>query len=283
MGQLGSWLWTNTATDLKIYVVAFIVVGLMTIRPDDFRGPHVGSPNRHVAAALPPEATATPPIADVTEEAVTPPDLDDTRRRIQRAADAVQSGSSFELQRVLERMRLDAAALPPPGVDTDVVHRSMQSLFENEGQAPSEAVRLQYRADLEKLLATDPYADQVAYELGWRFLLDGEADAANRYFAQSIWANPDRAAAWYGLGVSTQGDDEKVGRLAVAETLFRGSDGAGRVRDGFMRYTLLPNRISPERFDILQAQARRLALHARSELVPADIEQKANQALPPEN
>lgn len=282
LGQLWSWFWNNTTAKTKMQTFVVIFWALTMFAPllaDIFKDlSRQWSGTSRVEQA--PVVLRAPAPIDVPRRVTLSGELLDTYRRIDVAAGAARSGSGITLQRVLERMRLDASALPPQAAGTPAMHASLQQQYDSP-VSPGE--RAKYRAALEGLLDTDPYADEVAHELGWQYLLDGNTDDAMRCFTQSIRSNPDRGAAWYGVAVATSGDDGKVGRLAVAEMLFRDADGAEAVRQAFAQHTLSMNGISAGRFDVLQARARRAALLMQNKLVPPEIEARAGYALPPEN
>ncbi len=282
--QLLAWVWNNTTVKQKFNFVVLLFVLFVMFGKDLFGdnddNQATRQQQRQDVASMPDSFREPEAAPDIERRVTLSGELLDTHRRIELAASAARSHSGLTLQRLLERLRLDARGLPPEGASTPEMHVALQREFD---LPVTPLQRARYRAALEDLLDTDPYADAVAHELGWQYLLSGNAADATRCFTQSIRANPDRGAAWYGLGVATAGDEGKVGRMAVAEVLFRDADAADKVRLAFATHTLAANQISAGRFDVLQARARRAALLINNQLVPPDIEARAAYNLPPEN
>jgi hypothetical protein len=113
--------------------------------------------------------------------------------------------------------------------------------------------------DVRQIVREDPYDDEAAFELGWLSLLGGEREAAKSFFLHAIWANPDRADAWFGFGVTCFDRDQTTGSLAAAELLSPDPAQARHMREGFPPVLLELNSIKAQKFSLLQARALRIA------------------------
>jgi len=116
---------------------------------------------------------------------------------------------------------------------------------------------------LRQVLKQDPYDDETAYELGWLSLAGGQRDEARAFFLHAIWLNPDRADAWFGLGVLGADDKQKTGALATAELLATDPTQAEAMHKAFPPLLLRVCSVDPDHFAALLTVARLLANHYR--------------------
>ena len=116
---------------------------------------------------------------------------------------------------------------------------------------------------LRDALKQNPYDDETAYELGWLSLASGQRDEARMFFLHAIWVNPDRANAWYGLGVIAADEKQKTGALTTAELLTTDPAQAKAMQKAFPPLLLRLCSVNPDQFATLQTIARHLADHYR--------------------
>ena len=95
------------------------------------------------------------------------------------------------------------------------------------------AARTGLMKNLRAVVEKDPYNAQAAYEAGWLALIGDQRHVAGLWFMHAIWADPDLAAAWYGLGFVTFDDDMETGAFAIGEVLSGNAEAARRMRDQF--------------------------------------------------
>jgi tetratricopeptide (TPR) repeat protein len=130
-------------------------------------------------------------------------------------------------------------------------------------------------SDLHQALRDNPYDDEAAVELGWLSLLGGERDEAKKYYVHAIWANPDRAKAWYGYGVVAGNDVAVTGALAAAELLTTDPTQVQPMRAAFPPLMLRLCGVKPESFAGLESKAQRIAEQNRPVAPPATTPQTA--------
>jgi len=117
---------------------------------------------------------------------------------------------------------------------------------------------------LQRVLEHDPYAHDIAFELGWMALLDSRRDQARDYFVRALWANSVNPRAWYGLGVTASDDEQMLGAFAIAETLAENDAQAETVRRRFQFPSIAYLGIDVRRFHELNEQARQIAARERN-------------------
>ena len=117
---------------------------------------------------------------------------------------------------------------------------------------------------LQRVLQHDPYAHDIAFELGWMALLDSHRDQARDYFVRALWANSVNPRAWYGLGVTASDDEQMLGAFAIAETLAENDAQAEIVRRQFQFPSIAYLGIDLRRFHELTEQARQMAARERN-------------------
>ena len=229
------------------------------------------SPPTHAAA--PPVQSAPPPTAPLNRDGM--PDL--AQNDIEVAAAAVISGDRRARASAMSNLRGVAAKHAAPHAGE---YQAEFARFSADWPHADTAARLALSNDLQSALQQDRYDGAAAFDLGWVDLVAGDRGSARDAFVRAIASDPNQAAAWYGFGVATTGDDEVVGALAIAETLSRDPATAQTVRDRFAPELLSHARIKPQRFAILQARARQFAVAMVGGTLPADIKALAGQPLP---
>ncbi len=218
------------------------------------------------------EQPSTTPGAGVTMPSMSiaaPVDTSYAAIEIDAAAAAMTSESFVLVSTSMNRLRADVNRHRMPRVDTDSVYFTLLQQFSRDGQMSLPSRREKFRQALLSLLATDPASAAVAYQLGWWYLIDGDAASAKKYFTQAVWANPNLSEAWYGLAVATPAQERQLGVLAVAESLFSDPTQAQLVRGAFAKNTFAALAIDPQDFAATEARAQRLARLSRGEDVPA--------------
>lgn len=180
------------------------------------------------------------------------------------------------------RLSAKASTREPPLADTRRAFQQAlgQYLAAATDYGTNRHARIALLNALSQILAADPWADDVAFELGWMYLINSNRPDATRYFKHTLAVNPVHPAAWYGLGVAASDDAVMLGALALAEALQQSPAQAEEVRRRFQPPMLFELGIDRHRFEIIKARARRMALLHRGDAVPADIEALANQPLP---
>jgi tetratricopeptide (TPR) repeat protein len=178
------------------------------------------------------------------------------------AALAIATDDRTEWQRAITNLHTDAPAHDP------VPPSEFQSAFADfsVGLSPDhfdEAKWQELLKNLRQVLRHNPYDDETAYELGWLSLVGGKRDEARIFFLHAIWVNPDRANAWYGLGVVGADDNQKTGALTTAELLTADPTQAQTMRNAFPPLLLRLSSVNPDRFAGLQTWSRHLADHYR--------------------
>jgi hypothetical protein len=180
---------------------------------------------------------------------------------------AIATDDRFAWQRAIMNLHTDAPAHAPAAPSE---FRAEFASF-SAGLSPAsfnERRRQGLLNNLRRELRHDPYDDESAYELGWLSLVAGDRSGARKFFLHAIWVNPDRANAWYGLGVIGANDNQKVGGLVTAELLTTDPTQAESMRKAFPPLLLQLCSIRPDDFAGLQAQARLLADHYRPLVAP---------------
>lgn len=278
-------------------VLLVLLVGFRVL-PGLFSTHSSPTPNASVPAPSPaqiPPAIATPAVAPMP----VPPDpsshslpaadwygatqdMQDATERSEGAAVALATGNKFAYERSMAYLRAAANGHPKPDMDAVVNHQYDFGRFHPTLDAASETSRLALMAKLRGVIAKDRYDAEAAYEWGWLDLFGGDNYQSRDAFVRAIWADPDHAAAWYGYGVATHGgDDETIGAMAIAETLFDGPFSAQHERKRYSPEMLQRLGINPKRFRLLQARARKLAVTIMGGKLPADIKAQAEKPLPP--
>jgi hypothetical protein len=209
--------------------------------------------------------------------------LDESTSRVEGAAVAMATGNKFAYGRTLAFLHADAKTHPQLDAVARADFEQDFDRFRGELAYPKESDRVALMVKLQEVLKTkDRFDAEAAYEWGWLDLSAGDPYQSRDAFLRAIWADPNHAAAWYGFGVASMGDDDRtVGAMAIAETLFSSSHIAHRERDRYPTELLLRLGIKPERFVLLQARARRLAVAKTGGKLPPDIAALADKPLPP--
>ncbi len=276
IAQLVYIFWTRSSLRSKINIVtALFFMAFLSIRwlaGVSYNAHEDGRiSEQRTAAYEQPSAAAETRVSPSSTQMPTPIDTYYAALEIDAAAAAMTSESFVLVSTSMNRLRADVDKHPAPGVDTDSVYRALLQQYSRDGQMSLPNRREEFRQALLNLLATDPAADAVAYQLGWWCLIDGDAASAKKYFTQAVWANPNLPEAWFGLAVSTPAQDRQLGVMAVAESLFSDPAHAQVVHDAFARNTFAALAIDPQEFAVTQARAQRLARLFRSEVVPAKL------------
>jgi len=126
------------------------------------------------------------------------------------------------------------------------------------------------------ILSLDPLSAQTSEELAWIYLMNRETLDARNWFLQTLWAQPENASAWYGVGLGEMGsgsDDTVVGMFAIAEMLLNQepADTASRLKKNqarsvnarsiqsrieYLQYQLSP--AEKKQFAVLRVRAQQL-------------------------
>ena len=194
------------------------------------------------------------------------------------AALAIATDDRSEWQRAITNLHTDVPAHPPAppsgfqpafadfsaSLSSDHLPASLLKADEGKRQALLNKLR--------QALRRNPYDDETAYELGWLSLVGGRQDEARNFFLHAIWVNPDRADAWYGLGVIGADDNQQTGALTTAELLTPDPTQAEAMRKAFPPLLLQLCSVKPDRFAELLVKARELAEHYRPLVAPPRYE-----------
>jgi tetratricopeptide (TPR) repeat protein len=186
---------------------------------------------------------------------------------VKAAALAITTLDRPEWQRAITNLHTDAPAHPPapPSAFQATFTDFSAGLSKNHFD---ERTRLGLLKNLRDALKQNPLDDESAYELGWLSLVGGQRDEAKNFFLHAIWVNPDRANAWYGLGVIAADDNQKTGALATAEMLATDPTQAESMHNAFPPLLLRLCMVNTDHFAVLLAIAQRLADHYRPMVTP---------------
>lgn len=235
----------------------------------------------HLFSPATPEHAPVPTPADAPTAPATDPYLAEnpalqqseaqTDGYVTAAALAITTDDRSEWQRAITNLHTDAPAHAP------VSPSEFQAVFASFSAGLSrnsfnERKRQWLLNRLRQVLRRNPYDDETAYELGWLSLVSGQRDEARNFFLHAIWLNPDRANAWYGLGVIGVDDNQKTGALATAELLATDPTQAEAMRKAFPPLLLQLCSVKPDRFAELLVKARVLAEHYRPLVAPPKYE-----------
>jgi len=182
----------------------------------------------------------------------------ETEGYVTAAAQAIASDERTEWQRALLNLHTDAPEHEP------VPPNAWQPAFADYAARLSpdhfdEGKRQLLLKELHKVLMGNPFDDVAAWELGWLNLVGGRRDEAKALFLHAIWVNPDRAEAWYGLGIIGADDPQKIGALATAELVTTDQEKIAMLRNTFPPLLLKLCSVKPNQFAVLQGKARELA------------------------
>jgi hypothetical protein len=147
---------------------------------------------------------------------------------------------------------------------------------------PSERLKArdQLRRNLQVLLREHPRAAEIAFELGWMFLLDKDVSMASRYFKHAIAKAPNDPSGWYGWGVIATRVDDMYGALSLAEGLAKDETQMRKLRERFPVAMMPIIGLDEERFAIVSARARVRTSTLTNTVVPADTRALATRPLP---
>ena len=147
---------------------------------------------------------------------------------------------------------------------------------------PSERLKArdQLRRNLQVLLRQHPRAAEIAFELGWMFLLDKDVSMASRYFKHAIAMAPSDPSGWYGWGVIATRVDDMYGALSLAEGLATDEAQMRKLRERFPVAMMPIIGLDEERLAIVSARARVRTSTLTNAVVPADTRALAARPLP---
>lgn len=115
---------------------------------------------------------------------------------------------------------------------------------------------------LHAYLIEHPYDSEAACEWGWLALLDRKREYADDAFIRAIWADPNYAGGWYGLGATASDDSVRYGALVMSQSMqSHSADAAARV-SAFTAKALSRNNINPVQFQLIEQHAAERTLPA---------------------
>jgi len=250
-------------------VMLFVAVGY---------GVYLASPTSHSTSTVdaPVQKPANAPAATATDPYLAGnPALEqseaETDGYVTAAALAIATDDGSEWQRAFTNLHTDAPAhAPGPPSEFHAAFADFSAGLSSDHF--DEGKRQWLLSKLRQVLGRNPYDDETAYELGWLSLVGGRRDEARNLFLHAIWLNPDRANAWYGLGVIGADDNQKTGALATAQLLTTDPTQAASMRNAFPPLLLRLCSVTPDHFAELQAKATQLADHDRAWVAPPKYE-----------
>ena len=159
----------------------------------------------------------------VEAQFVATPDLDETGRLANEAASAMAAGVIETGKTAIAQLkRVASTQRGPLASSTDRHNSAMSEYLASRDMAP-EAIDARQKKMIQQfnhILSLDPLAAQTAGELAWLYAMNKKKPDARAWFLQTLWAQPENASAWYGLGVSeleAGNDDAIVGMFVIAE------------------------------------------------------------------
>jgi hypothetical protein len=242
---------------LGLLAVLFLGIAYMATRtpqPDTSEPASVPKPaDAPAAPAMDPYLAGNPDLQQ--SEAL-------TEGYVTAAARAITTDDRTEWQRAITNLRTDVPAhAPAPPSEFQAAFVQYSAGLSSDRFDAGKLQRL--LKGLRQVLRQNPYDDETAYELGWLSLVSGKREDARNFFLHAIWLNPDRAHAWYGLGIIGADDNQRTGALVTAELLTPDPAQAESMRKAFPPLLLQLSSLKPDHFAARLAIARRLAEHYR--------------------
>ena len=159
----------------------------------------------------------------VEAEFVAAPDLDETGRLANEAANAMAAGDvGTGKTAIAEFMRVASTHRGPLASSTDRHNSAMSEYVSSRDMTPEmiDARQKKMIQHFNHILSLDPLAVQTAEELAWLYAMNKKMPDAKAWFLQTLWGQPENASAWYGLGISeleAGNDDAIIGMFVIAE------------------------------------------------------------------
>lgn len=130
-------------------------------------------------------------------------DIETMRRTVMPVAHAMADGDPARYRSALQALKQTAASHPRPQP------ASLSAYYRvTADQSDDDA--------LKRIVARDPFATFALIDLGEHALQASDTAGAGEPFTQAVWADPDQANAWYGLGVSHLDDDAALAAACIA-------------------------------------------------------------------
>jgi len=214
----------------------------------------------------------------VEDQFVAAPDLAETGRLANEAANAIAVGDIESGNAALAILISVAKEHRPPLPSSADRHNQVMAEYLSSRDMSPEAIDKRQKNLVEQysnILSLDPLAAQTSEELAWIYVMNRETPGARNWFLQTLWAQPENASAWYGIGVTemNSGNDSAVGMFAIAEIFLNQepADTASRLKKNQersvdarsiqSRIEYLQYRLSPaekKQFTVLRVRAQQL-------------------------